>query len=184
LLDGCVKAELKLMMRAPASIQSVTAPASSSGVALGICAFADISSANMGRTNRVQFGQIAGARELRLAQRIPATKVPCIQAALPAEEQALESFPGISRIFSLASSGWFMATGPSINPMVISDLPEDDSISGVSFTNSKGPVVFTPLLLILIGICFSLRTESAATRCSPSGHYLPTDGLPGRKLVP
>jgi hypothetical protein len=52
-----------------------------------------------------------------------------------------ESFPGISRIFSFAISGWFMIMGPSINPTIISGLPLVSSINAVRLTKSKGFMV-------------------------------------------
>jgi len=58
------------------------AAASSWGVALGINSLSGVVSAKMGRTSKVQLGQIAGAAEVLLAHKMPATKVPCVQAAL------------------------------------------------------------------------------------------------------
>jgi hypothetical protein len=58
------------------------AAASSSGVALGVNWLAAGVSEKIGRTSKVQPGQIAGAAEVLFAQRIPATKVPCIHARL------------------------------------------------------------------------------------------------------
>ncbi len=75
-------AALTFSTRAPASMQSRMAWASSSGMALGISPFAAFVSAKMGRTSRVQLGQIAAATDPRFAERIPATKVPCKQAVL------------------------------------------------------------------------------------------------------
>src|SRR5215467_10475596 len=57
-------------------MHSRIAAASCSGVALGICFCVEVASIKMGRTNRVQFGQMAGAPELRFALKMPATKVP------------------------------------------------------------------------------------------------------------
>ena len=42
----------------------------------------EVVSVKMGRTKRVQFGQMAGAGEFRFADSIPATKVPCRHAVL------------------------------------------------------------------------------------------------------
>jgi hypothetical protein len=119
-------------------MHSIIAVASSSGVALGIRPFPDVVSAKMGRTSRTQLGQIAGATEPLFAHRIPATKVPCMQAALLVCVHLPPNPPGISRIFAPARSGWSMATGPSINPTFISGLPLVSSINAVSLTKSKG----------------------------------------------
>src|SRR5215468_9763967 len=104
-MAGWARAALMFSTRAPASIQSRMAWASSSGVALGISSLAAFVSAKIGRVNRVQLGQIAGAIDPRLADRIPATKVPCRQAILLGWVHALFILPVISRIFSLARSG-------------------------------------------------------------------------------
>ena len=82
------------MTFAPAPITSVMAVASSSGVALGICALAAGVSVKIGRTRRVQSGQMAGAEEPRLAQSMPATNVPCMQATLFASEHDALCCPG------------------------------------------------------------------------------------------
>src|SRR6266542_6618841 len=119
-------------------MHSTIAPASSSGVALGICPFPEVVSEKMGRTSKVQLGQMAGAREFLLAHKMPATNVPCMQAALLAWAHAPESFPGTSRIFSLTRLGWFLATGPSINPTIISARPLVRSINAASLTKSNG----------------------------------------------
>src|SRR5437773_12252237 len=47
-----------------------------------------------------RWGQIAGAAEFLLAHKTPATKVPCMQAALLACTHLPLNLPGISRIFS------------------------------------------------------------------------------------
>ncbi len=89
------------------SIHARLALESSSGVALGICplfVFA-ADSGKMGRTRSVQFGAIAGAALPLLAQRIPATNVPCMHAALLAREQALGELPLTSRILLMFRSG-------------------------------------------------------------------------------
>jgi hypothetical protein len=48
--------------------------------------FPEVASVKMGRINKVQSGQIAGAAELLLAHKIPATKVPCTHAMLRVEK--------------------------------------------------------------------------------------------------
>ena len=48
----------------------------------GICSLPVVFSAKMGRTRRVQSGQMAGAGEFRFADKMPATKVPCRHAVL------------------------------------------------------------------------------------------------------
>jgi hypothetical protein len=58
------------------------AAASSSDVVLGSGSFPDVVSGKIGRTSKVQPGQMAGAAEPRLASSIPATNVPCLQAML------------------------------------------------------------------------------------------------------
>jgi len=92
--------------------------------------FWPLASAKIGRTNKVQPGQIAGADEPRLAHKMPATNVPCVQAKLSARWQAPPSRPGISRIVVLERSAWSVMTGPSIRPIVISGLPLLSFISG------------------------------------------------------
>src|SRR5207237_7728060 len=111
---------------------------SSPVLGLGNCLLADPVSAKIERTSKVQFGQIAGAGESLRAHKMPATKVPCIQAALLALVQVPRIFPVTSRIFWSARSGWFVATGPSINPIMVSLIPLVISINPVSFTISKG----------------------------------------------
>jgi hypothetical protein len=123
-------------------MQSTMAAASSSGVELGIGALADILSVKMGRTKRVQPGQIAGAGEFLLAHKMPATKVPCIQAELPDSAHVPARLPEMSWILAAARAGWFIATGPSINPIIISDRPLVSCINGVSFTKSNGSMDF------------------------------------------
>ena len=90
-------------------------------------------------------GQIARAAEPRRAHKIPATNVPCRQAALSARAQVPRSFPGISLRFWPARSGWLRNTGPSIKPTEISGRPIVLSVSGLSRTTSRGPMacVFT-----------------------------------------
>ncbi|HMK23553.1 MAG TPA: hypothetical protein VK466_14550, partial [Terriglobales bacterium] len=56
-------------------------------------------SGKIGRTSKVQFGQIAGAAEPRFPHNIPAMKVPCMHATLLALEQALACLPVTSRMF-------------------------------------------------------------------------------------
>jgi hypothetical protein len=46
----------------------------------------EVASVKIGRINKVQSGQIAGAAELLLAHKIPATKVPCTHAMLRVEK--------------------------------------------------------------------------------------------------
>jgi hypothetical protein len=84
-----VKLALKFSKRAPASTHSAIAVASSFGVALGTGSFADAVSEKIGRLSSVQPGQIAGAADSRVADRMPATKVPCMQATPSSREQAL-----------------------------------------------------------------------------------------------
>jgi hypothetical protein len=85
----------------------------------------------------VQPGQIAGAAELLFADKIPATKVPCMHARLLARAHVPPILPGISRTFSPARSGWVITTGPSTKPITISGLPLVTSINGVRLTKSK-----------------------------------------------
>src|ERR1039457_2275382 len=120
------------MMRAPDSMQSKIAPASSWGVALGISPLGEADSAKIGRTSRVQLGQIAGAVEFRLPDRMPATKVPCLQAVLLPREHAPENFPESAWMFSPAKPGWSIATGPSMSATLIRASPLVIFISGVS----------------------------------------------------
>src|SRR4029453_3036013 len=101
-------------------MQSTIATASSCGVVLGIGLFAEKVSAKIGRTSRVQSGQIAGAEEFLFADNIPATNVPCMHAMLLARAQLPRNRPGISRIFVPVSSGWLVATGPSIKAIFVS----------------------------------------------------------------
>lgn len=56
----------------------------------------------MGRTSNVHPGAMDGASEVRLALKIPATKVPCMQAMLFALAHVPPSRPGISRMLVLA----------------------------------------------------------------------------------
>ena len=81
-------------MRAPASMHSMIAPASSWGVALGICSRPEAISVKMGRMRRVQLGQMPGAGEFRFAEIIPATNVPCRHAALLACVHLAALLPG------------------------------------------------------------------------------------------
>jgi hypothetical protein len=74
--EGCAKATLKLITRAFARTVSIIAAASSSAVALGVSVFPDEASAKIGRTSKVQLGQMAGAWEPLFAAMIPATNVP------------------------------------------------------------------------------------------------------------
>ena len=128
------------MQRAPASTQSIIAATNSWGVALGICALPAVASVKTGRISKVQSGQIAGAEEPRFAFKIPAIKVPCKQAMLSARVQVPPLFSESSRICWLASSGWSIATGPSMRPMVTSGLPLVRFINGVSATKSNGVI--------------------------------------------
>ena len=57
------------------------AAARASGAALGMSSRPDGFSPKIGRTSSAQPGQIAGADAPRLAERMPATKVPCWQGA-------------------------------------------------------------------------------------------------------
>src|ERR1700751_422562 len=110
-------------MRAPAAIVSTIAEANSCGVALGISPLPEVVSGKIDRTNKLQPGQIAGAGERLLARSIPATNVPCLQAALLGRAQVPGDSPGTSWMFSDARSGWSITTGPSINPTLISGVP-------------------------------------------------------------
>src|SRR5215213_8843103 len=110
---------LRLSTRAPAFMHSTIAPASSLGVALGIAPFCAALSLKMGRINSVHPGQIAGAGEALLALKIPAVKVPWMQAALLEWVHPEPGRPPIPLTLSDARSGWFMATGPSIKPITI-----------------------------------------------------------------
>jgi len=74
-----------------------------SGVALGICVLPDAVSAKIGYASKVQFGQMAGAAEPRLAHKIPATKVPCRHAALLVWVQLPLILPGTSRMSPVRS---------------------------------------------------------------------------------
>lgn len=124
------------MTRAPASMQASIPSASSWGWALGASKSPAAASAKTGRTRSVQSGQIAGALEPRLAHKMPATNVPCRQAALVACAQAAAA-PGASRMLP-ARSECVMATGPSINPTAISDRPVESSIKEGRLTRSRG----------------------------------------------
>src|SRR5262249_34175496 len=105
--------------------------------ALGICPFPEFVSRKIGRTNKLHPGQIAGAVEPLLADSIPATNVPCLQAALLDRAQVPANFPGTSRMFSVERSGWSILTGPSINPSLISEVPLVSSSNGINLTKSK-----------------------------------------------
>lgn len=94
-------------------------------------------SGKIDRTSKLQPGQIAGAGEPLFADSIPATNVPCLQAVLPGRAQVPADSPGTSRMFSAASSGWPIKTGPSISPTLISGLPRVRSSNRVSLTKSK-----------------------------------------------
>ena len=61
---------------------SKMAAASFSGVALGSTSSAEVLSEKIGRTSKVQPGQIAGATELLFAHKMLATNVLCVQATL------------------------------------------------------------------------------------------------------
>src|SRR5215208_4107887 len=137
MVDGRAKAALKLIKRAPAATASLMAAASSSGLALGNAPFLEVVSPKMGRTSNVHPGQIAGAGEPLLAHKIPATKVPCTQAALLVCEQLAPLAPGTSRIFAAVRSGLSKATGPSSRPTATSRAPPPSPISGVSPTESS-----------------------------------------------
>src|ERR1017187_532114 len=79
---GRTSAKLKLITRAPAPMQSRIAAASSSGLVLGSYFPPAPPSLKIGRTSRVPAGQMAGASEPRLADKMPARNVPCRQAEL------------------------------------------------------------------------------------------------------
>jgi hypothetical protein len=91
----------------------------------------------MGRTSSVHPGQIAGAGEPLLALKMPAVKLPWVQAALPEWAHPARGSPAASLTLSAARSGWFAAMGPSINPIAISPLPLLSSISGARLTKFK-----------------------------------------------
>ena len=132
-----------------------------------MCSRPEVVSVKMGRILSVQLGQIAGAAEFRFADNIPAMKVPCRQAVLLARVHAAPLFPGISRSCSPARSACWVATGPSISPIVTSGLPLVRSIKAVSLTNSKGNIA-----------CFShltyayLTVKSAAAYSSSSNKQI------------
>jgi hypothetical protein len=138
--DAPVSTALKFRTRAPASIVSIIAVASSSGVHLKICPPSCAISPKIGRTSNVQFGAIAGALLPRFAARIPATKVPCIQAALLGCAQEYGEVPLSTRMLSALKSGWVTATGPSMRPITTSRLPLVRFIRGVSLTSSRAAV--------------------------------------------
>src|ERR1700730_16586609 len=98
--DDCVRARLKFRMRAPASMQARIAAVRSSGVALGISGLPDAVSAKIEYARKVQLGQMAGAAVPRLAHKIPATNVPCRQAAVLVLAQVPLILPGTSRMES------------------------------------------------------------------------------------
>jgi hypothetical protein len=64
-----------------------SAQASSWRVAAGICPFPEAVSEKIGRTKKLEPGQIAGAAEPRFASSMPATNVPCLQAMLSLRAQ-------------------------------------------------------------------------------------------------
>src|SRR5262245_35745866 len=97
-------------------------------------------SEKIGRTSNVQSGQIAGALDPRLADRIPATKVPCAQAVLSGFAHIPFVAPDTSRILLSDKSVWFVATGPSISPITMSGLPRVRSINLGSLTSSRGSI--------------------------------------------
>jgi hypothetical protein len=92
----------------------------------------------MERMSTVQLGQIAGAAEFRLPDKIPAIKVPCLHAKLFACAQVALFSPRISRKFSVARLACWTRTGPSMSPIFTSGLPLVRSISAVSLINSSG----------------------------------------------
>src|SRR6516162_8736293 len=116
------------------------AAASSSGVALGRSPLLDTVSGKIERTNKLHSGQIARPAEPRLPNSIPATKVPCLQAALRDSTQTPPPPPGSSRMFCLSKSGWLLTTGPSIKPIVISGRPAVRAINGRSLISSKSVI--------------------------------------------
>jgi hypothetical protein len=58
----------------------------------------------IGRTSKVQAGQIAGAPDPRVAERIPATSVPCMQATLVANAQVPANPQGSREFASLKNA--------------------------------------------------------------------------------
>ena len=123
-------------------MQSVIASASVSGSALGM-PFASFPFAlKIGRISNVHPGAIAEGRSGRDAQSIPATKVPCRQAALVINEHGGFDADASCRSRAPARPGCPAATGPSINPMMISSLPPVMAISGGSITCCNGSMVF------------------------------------------
>lgn len=81
---------------------------------------------------------MAGAAEPLFAHKMPAIKVPCMQAVLSARAQVPASVPGISRILAFVRSGWLVETGPSIKPITTSDRPLVSCMSGVRPTRFNG----------------------------------------------
>lgn len=138
--EGRMRAELRLMTRAPVSTLSVRASARSSGLALGICPLPLAVSAKLGRSN-VHPGQIAGATEPRLAESIPATNVPCVHATVAERAQVRVSFPGISRMVAATRSERSLATGQSISAAVVSGRPDPSFIKSPSRTKRTGLIV-------------------------------------------
>src|SRR5215213_3224897 len=104
-------------------MHSTIAFASFAGVALGKPPFPAATSLKMGCTSSLHPGQIAGAGEPLLALKIPAVKVPWMQAALLDWVHPEPGWLAIHLTLSATRSGWFTATGPSINPISISGVP-------------------------------------------------------------
>ena len=94
----------------------------------------------MGRSKRVHPGQMDGAVDPRRAAKMPATNVPCWQAALLDKLHKASPFPVTLMLLS-ARSGWSNATGPSMRPTMILGLPRERSMRRSSRTNCVGLVV-------------------------------------------
>ncbi len=143
LVEGCARARLRLITRAPALMHSRIAAASSKGVALGICSRPKVVWPKMRRIRRVQPGQMAGAGLPRFADRIPAIKVPCTQAVLSGCVQAAPLGPPTCWRCPAAKSGCLSHNGPIDEPDFDFRLPLVRSISAVSLTNSMGSKAFS-----------------------------------------
>ncbi len=85
-------------------------------MALGMPSRLDAVSAKIGRIRSVQPGLMAGAGEPRRADRIPATKVPCRQAALPAWVQLTRAGPGNLSKMSTGEIGMLKGDGAVDEP--------------------------------------------------------------------
>src|SRR6516164_2708888 len=104
-------------------MQSLIAPASASGSALGPPPASLPLALKIGRTSNVHPGQIADGRNWREAHNMPATAVPWRQAALFANEHLSFGVDVSSCSRAPVKPGWSLTTGPSINPMMTCALP-------------------------------------------------------------